>query len=204
MLGSSGSPGVKWERKDALRTIGKGVLIQKGSNPEKINMISSYRGFPTGSAVKNLPTKPEMQVWPQGQGDPQEKEMATYSSILAWEIPWTEEPGRIQSMGSQRVGHDLRLNHNSGYQQQRPEGNGQSVSKGGKIQSLSFCFSLLHSPALLCFSLCLSLSWRSYHTDCLGSVTFYPVTAGQTVKMKQRIAGQVPLWKISLSSMKLG
>ena len=42
-----------------------------------------------------------------GREDPLEKEMATYSSILAWEVPWTEEPGRLQSMGSQRVGHDL-------------------------------------------------------------------------------------------------
>ena len=43
----------------------------------------------------------EMQVWSLGQEDPLEKEMATHSSILAWEIPWTEEPGRLQSMGSQ-------------------------------------------------------------------------------------------------------
>ena len=42
-----------------------------------------------------------------GQEDPLEKEMATHSSILAWGIPWTEEPGRLQSMGLQRVGHDL-------------------------------------------------------------------------------------------------
>ena len=41
-----------------------------------------------------------------GWEDPLEKEMATHSSILAWKIPWTEEPGRLQSMGSQRVGHD--------------------------------------------------------------------------------------------------
>jgi len=41
-----------------------------------------------------------------GQEDPLEKEMATYFSILAWRILWTEEPGRLQSMGSQRVGHD--------------------------------------------------------------------------------------------------
>ena len=41
------------------------------------------------------------------QEDTLEKEMATHSSILAWKIPWTEEPGRLQSMGSQRVGHDL-------------------------------------------------------------------------------------------------
>jgi len=43
-----------------------------------------------------------------GQEDPLEKEMETYSNIPAWRIPWTEEPGRLQSMGSQRVGHDLR------------------------------------------------------------------------------------------------
>ena len=45
-----------------------------------------------------------------GQEDPLEKEMATYFSILAWRILWTEEPGRLQSMGSQRVGHDLATN----------------------------------------------------------------------------------------------
>ena len=50
--------------------------------------------------VKNLPAE-ETQVRPLGQEDPLEKEMATHSSILTWEIPWTEEPGRLQSMGSQ-------------------------------------------------------------------------------------------------------
>ena len=45
-----------------------------------------------------------------GREDPSEKEMATHSSILAWEIPWTEEPGGLQSMGSQRVGHDSMTN----------------------------------------------------------------------------------------------
>ena len=48
----------------------------------------------------------EVGVQSLGQEDPLEKEMATYSSILAWRIPWTEEPGRLQFMGSQRVGHD--------------------------------------------------------------------------------------------------
>ena len=48
----------------------------------------------------------EMQVRSLGQEDPQEKEMATHFSILAWEIPWTEEPGRLQSLGLQRVRHD--------------------------------------------------------------------------------------------------
>ena len=48
----------------------------------------------------------ETWVWSLGWGDPLEKEMVTHSSILAWRIPWTEKPGRLQSMGSQRVGHD--------------------------------------------------------------------------------------------------
>ena len=56
--------------------------------------------------VKNLPAMQETWVQSLGQEDPLEKEMTTHSSILAWEILWTEEPGRLQSMGSQRVGHD--------------------------------------------------------------------------------------------------
>ena len=56
--------------------------------------------------VKNLPTVQETWVQSLGQEDSLEKGMATHSSILAWRIPWTEEPGRLQSMGSQRVGHD--------------------------------------------------------------------------------------------------
>ena len=48
----------------------------------------------------------ETQVWSLGGEDPLEKEMATHSNILAWEIPWTEEPGGLQSLGSQKVGHD--------------------------------------------------------------------------------------------------
>ena len=56
--------------------------------------------------VKNLPAVQETQVRSLGWEDPLEKEMATHSSILAWRIPWTEELGRLQSTGSQRVGHD--------------------------------------------------------------------------------------------------
>ena len=59
-----------------------------------------------GHWVKNLLAVQETQVWSLGQEDPLEKEMATHSSILAWRIPWTEEPGRLQCMGSQRVRHD--------------------------------------------------------------------------------------------------
>ena len=56
--------------------------------------------------VKRLPAMRETSVQSLGQEDPLEKEMATHSSTLAWKIPWTEEPGRLQSVGSQRVGHD--------------------------------------------------------------------------------------------------
>ena len=55
--------------------------------------------------VKNLPAMQETQVQSLGQEDPLEKEMVAQSSILAWRIPWTEEPGGLQSMGSQRVSH---------------------------------------------------------------------------------------------------
>ena len=57
--------------------------------------------------VKNLPAMKETWVQSLGWKDPLEKEMATHSRILAWKIPWTEEPGRPQFMGSQRVRHDL-------------------------------------------------------------------------------------------------
>ena len=56
--------------------------------------------------VKSVPAMQETQVRPLGQEDSLEKEMATHSSILAWKIPWTEQPGRLQSRVSQRVGHD--------------------------------------------------------------------------------------------------
>ena len=57
-------------------------------------------GFPGGSAVKNQPTMQEMWVWSLGQEDPLEKQMVNHFSILAWEIPWTEEHGGLQSTGS--------------------------------------------------------------------------------------------------------
>ena len=67
----------------------------------------SLKGLPlVAQTVKNVPTMQETWVQSLGQEDPLKKEMATHSSILAWRIPWTEEPGGLQSMGSQRVGHD--------------------------------------------------------------------------------------------------
>ena len=66
----------------------------------------ALKGFPGGSAVKNLPAKQETQVQSLGWEDPLEKEIAIHSSILAWEIPWPEEPGGLQSLGSKRIGRD--------------------------------------------------------------------------------------------------
>ena len=72
-------------------------------------MRASYtilQGFPGGSEVKASATMRETWVQSLGREDLLEKEMATHSSVLAWRIPWMEEPGGVQSMGSQRVGHD--------------------------------------------------------------------------------------------------
>ena len=68
--------------------------------------LCSKLAFPLGQMVKNLPAMQETCVQSLGQEDLLEKEMATYSRILAWKIPWTEEPGGLQSMASQRVRHD--------------------------------------------------------------------------------------------------
>ena len=68
-------------------------------------------GFPGGSVIKNLPKNPPamQEMWARflAREGPLEKEMATRFNSLAWEIPWTDEPGGIQYLGSQRVGHDL-------------------------------------------------------------------------------------------------
>ena len=68
---------------------------------------SAENGFPGTSAVRNPPANAGDAGSAPGWERPLEKEMATHSSILAWRVPWTEEPGRLQSTGLQRVGHDL-------------------------------------------------------------------------------------------------
>ena len=76
----------------------------------KINKSTGHRGSlrasPVAQSLKNLPAVQETWVRSLGWEEPLEKEMATYSSILAWKISWTEEPGGLQSMGSQRARHD--------------------------------------------------------------------------------------------------
>ena len=69
-------------------------------------LITVHGASLVAQPVKNLPAVQEIRVRSLGWEDPQEKEMATHSSILAWKISWTGEPGELQSMGSQRVGHD--------------------------------------------------------------------------------------------------
>ena len=74
-------------------------------------MNENFEGWYVGASlvaqkVKNLPTMQETWIWFSSREDPLEKGMATHSSILGWRIPWTEEPGGLQSMGLQRVGHD--------------------------------------------------------------------------------------------------
>ena len=71
---------------------------KKLQSNKKKSLLSIIMGFPDGSVVKNLPANAGDAGLILGQEDPLEKEMATHSSILAWRIPWTEEPGGLQSM----------------------------------------------------------------------------------------------------------
>ena len=74
-----------------------------------LKIVAAYiiaRASLVAQRLKRLSAMWETLVQSLGQEDPLEKEMATHYSILAWRIPWTEEPGKLQSMGSQRVGHD--------------------------------------------------------------------------------------------------
>ena len=73
----------------------------RGSNQSILKEISGFPGGSHGRVSCNVGDLGSI-----SREDPLEKEMATHSSILAWRIPWTEEPGGLQSMGSQRVGHD--------------------------------------------------------------------------------------------------
>ena len=79
-------------------------------DPQDVNSFCSspnlHQGFPGGSGDKASAAMWETWVRSLGWEDPLEKEMATHSSTLAWKIPWMEEPGRLQNMGAQRVGHD--------------------------------------------------------------------------------------------------
>ena len=110
--------------------------------------------------VKRLPTMWESRVRSLGRKDPLKKEMATHSSILAWKIPWAEDPGRLQSMGSQRVGHDWATSLT------------QAVCKvRAFIINLTFLISLI---ICLCFSIdywkrCI----KFFHSNCECAYIFF-------------------------------
>ena len=79
------------------------------NDKEYYRQTPSLMAFPDDSVVKDPPAMPEtqgIQVQSLGQEDPLEEEMETHSSILTWKIPWTEEPDRLHSIESQRVGHN--------------------------------------------------------------------------------------------------
>ena len=96
--------------------------------------------------VKSLPAMQEIWVWSLGREDPLEKEMATHSSILAWKIPRMEEPGRLQSMGSQRVRHDWATSF--------------SLFKIGPVTCESFAYGEI--VLSFCLLVCFSSAWRGW------------------------------------------
>ena len=75
-------------------------------NGNEVRFLNTDRASLVAQTVKHLPAMWETQVWSPGGEDPLKKEMATHSSTFAWKIPWTEEPGMLQSMGSPRVRHN--------------------------------------------------------------------------------------------------
>ena len=99
---------VPWTLKGLSRRSNQSILkeISPGCSLEGLMLKLKLRASPVAQMVKRLPAIWETQVWSLGWEDLLEKEIATHSSIPAWRIPGTEEPGRLQSMGSQRVGHD--------------------------------------------------------------------------------------------------
>ena len=91
------------------------ILLTSGHHSPKLDVYHphasyTFMGFPVAQRLKCLPAMQETWVRSLGQEDPLEKEMATHSTILAWRTPWMEEPGGLQSTGSQRVGHNLKAN----------------------------------------------------------------------------------------------
>ena len=125
---------------------------------------ANYKVF-VAQLVKNLPAVQETRVWSLGWEYPLEKEMASHSSILAWKISWTEEPGGMQSMGSQRVGHDWAANTNTN----------KGVRNFEKISLKEMC-SFALSP-----SCCYDKDLLKENRTGLGNRT----TAGRVTKEKQ-------------------
>ena len=84
-----------------------GVAVTFSERPASLpKELSLFLNFPVTQMVKNLPATQETRIQSLGGDDPLEKEMATLSSFVAWRNPRTEDPDRLQSVGSQKVGHD--------------------------------------------------------------------------------------------------
>ena len=111
----SGFPHSSLGKESACNAGDLGSILGSGRSPgEEIGYPIQY-SWPSlvAHTVKNPPTMRETWVWSLGWDEPLEEGMATHSSILAWRIPWTEEPGGIQSMGSQRVRHNWATKHST-------------------------------------------------------------------------------------------
>ena len=105
-----------------IRTSSSYGEVRIASRTPLLTQPKASEGLPCGSELKNPPASAETQVWPLGQEDPLEKEMASLSSILAWRIPWTEEAGGLQSIGHKELDTTERLSNSN---------NKVSESKGG-------------------------------------------------------------------------
>ena len=103
-----GFPGGSDGKESTCNAGDPGLIPGSGISPGEGRGYLLQHSWPSlvAQTVKHLPAMWEIQVLSLGQEDTLEKEMATHSSTLAWKIPWMEEPGRLQFMGLQRVGHD--------------------------------------------------------------------------------------------------
>ena len=89
-------------------------LAARLNKMDELMLLCCHQGSLVAQMVKNLPAVQEIWVWSLGWKDPLEKGMGTHSSILSWRVPWTEEPGELRPVGSQRIGHNWATNtHNA-------------------------------------------------------------------------------------------
>ena len=122
--------------------------------------------FLVAQTVKHLPAMQETQVWSLGQEDPLEKEMTPHSSTLAWKIPWMEEPGGLQSIGSQRIGHNWAISlYLSIVTQLSPSLHFHAVKMGQQLKYGEECGVLCVMDRFLPLSLILRLFWGSIWTN---------------------------------------
>ena len=93
-------------RDDLCQPVSLRLTFMEADLPKNFSIYAFFQASLVAQTAKHLPAMQETQVWSLSGEDPLEKEMEAHFSILAWKIPWMEEPGRLQSMGWQRVGHD--------------------------------------------------------------------------------------------------